>query len=84
MKTFIYKFSSFLVPMLTASGTYAVLQACMCMYVWAYVCMYGYVFIVFRGPEQRKSQSSVDILKIGTVLYRQQWERLLCRLGLGV
>ena len=31
---------SFLVPMLTASGTYAVLLACVCMYVCVCVCMY--------------------------------------------
>ena len=30
---------TFLVPMLTASGTYAVLRACVCMYV----CVYGLV-----------------------------------------
>ena len=32
-------------------------RVCVC------VCARGYVFIVFRGPEQRKKRSSVDISK---------------------
>ena len=31
--------ASFLVPMLAASGTYAVLSACVCMYVCVSVCV---------------------------------------------
>ena len=57
----------FLVPMLTASGTFAVLRACVCMYVCVSVCLSVCVLRQARKRENSETTHGMNV-KLGQLL----------------